>query len=127
MLNYVSERYKKSKLDGVNIRKGKFQEIVNEANNKFKTNEKISIKTIQSRYRRKNLYVEHHGTPTPMAPLEPALLEIVIQRSKMNQPLTVNEGLQLANSMIKPGSNVEKNENLFLKSHGQYTLYGTST
>ena len=53
MLNYVSERYKKSKLDGVNIKKGMFQEIVNEANNKFKTNEKISIKTIQSRYRRK--------------------------------------------------------------------------
>ena len=53
MLNYVSERYSKSKMDGVNIRKGMFQEIVNEANNKFKTNEKISIKTIQSRYRRK--------------------------------------------------------------------------
>ena len=66
MLNYVSERYSKSKLDGVNIRKGIFEEIVNEANNKFKTNEKISIKTIQSRYRRKKLYVEHRGTPTPI-------------------------------------------------------------
>ena len=43
-----------------------------------------------------------------MTPLEPALLEIVIQRSKMNQPITVDEGLQLSNSMVKPGSNVEK-------------------
>ena len=43
-----------------------------------------------------------------MAPLESALLEIAIQIGKMNQPLTVNEGLQLANSMIKPGSNTEK-------------------
>ena len=73
------------------------------------------------------MYVEHRGTPTPMAPLEPALLEIVIQRSKMNQPLTVTEGLQLANSMIKPGSNVEKNVKSYLKSRGQYTLNGTST
>ena len=53
MLNYVSERYKKSKLNDLNIKKGMFQEIVNEANIKFKTNEKISIKTIQSRYHRK--------------------------------------------------------------------------
>ena len=53
MLNYVLERYKNSKLNGVNIRKGMFQENVNEANNKFKINEKISIKTIQSRYHRK--------------------------------------------------------------------------
>ena len=84
MLNYVSQKYEKSKLNGVNIKKGMFQEIVNKANIKFKINEKISIKTIQSRYCRKNLYIEYRGTPTPMAPLEPALPEIVIQRSKMN-------------------------------------------
>ena len=85
-----------------------FNEIVKEANNKWNTNEKISIKTIQSRYRRNNLFAEHCGTPTPMAPLESALLEIAIQIGKMNQPLTVNEGLQLANPMIKAGSNIEK-------------------
>ena len=41
--------------------------------------------------------------------LESVLLEIVIQMGKMTQPLAVNEILQLANSMIKPGSNVAKN------------------
>ena len=114
-------------MNRIRIRKGMFNEIVKEANEKFDRNEKISIKTLQSRYCRNKLFVEHRGTPTPMAPLEPALLEIVIQRSKMNQPLTVTEGLQLVNSMIKPGSNVEKNVKLYLKSRGQYTLNGTST
>ena len=85
-----------------------FNEIVKEANIKFNTNEKISIKTIKSRLRRNNLFDEHCGTPTSMASLESEFLEIVIQMGKMNQPLTVNEGLQLANSMIKPGSNTEK-------------------
>ena len=127
MVNYVSQKYCESKFNCGRIKKGLFNEIVKDANNKFNTNEQISIKTIQSRYRRKNLYVEHRGTPTPMAPLESALLEIVIQMGKMNQPLTVNEGLQLANSMIKPGSNVEKKVLSYLKSRGQYKIDGTST
>ena len=108
MVNYISRKYGESQLNCGRIKKALCNEIVKEANNIFNTNEKICIKTIQSRYCRNNLYIEHHGTPTPMDPLESALLEIVIQMGKMNQPLTVNEGLQLANSMIKPGSNVEK-------------------
>ena len=93
MVNYVSQKYGELKLKRIRIIKGMFNEIVKEANEKFDTNEKISIKTMQSRYCRNKLFVEHCGTPTPMAPLEPALLEIVIQMGKMNQPLTVNEGL----------------------------------
>ena len=108
MVNYVSKKYGENKLNGIGIKKGMFNEIVKEANNKYNTNEKISIKTIQSRCRRNILFVEHSGNPTPMASLESALLEIVIQMGKINQPLTVNEGLQLANPMIKPGSNIEK-------------------
>ena len=127
VVNYVSQKYGELKLNRIRIRKGMFNEIVKEANEKFDTNEKISIKTIQSRYRRNKLFVEHRGTPTAMAPLEPALLEIVIQMGKMNQPLTVNEGLQLANSMIKPGSNIEKNVISYLKLRGQYKIDGSST
>ena len=63
---------------------------------------------MQNRYRRNNLIMEHQGNSSPMAPLEPAFLEIVIQRGKMNQPLIVNEGLQLANSIIKLGFEVKK-------------------
>ena len=43
-----------------------------------------------------------------MAAVESAILEIAIQRGEMNQPLTVAEGLLLANSLIKSGSNLEK-------------------
>ena len=46
MVNYASQKYGESKLNGVRIKKGTFNEIVNEANKKFNTNEKISIKTI---------------------------------------------------------------------------------
>ena len=59
--------------------------------------------------------MEHCGTPTPIAPLEPVLIEIVIQRDKMNQPLVAGEGLQLANSMIKSGSDIEKKRKVILK------------
>ena len=62
-----------------------------------------------------------------MAPLESALLAIVIQMGKMNQPFTINEGLQLVNSMIKPGSNVKKKVVSYLKSRGKYKIDGTST
>ena len=65
----------------------------------------------------KKLMVEHWGTPSPMSPLESVLLENIIQRGKMNQSLAVDEGLQLANSVIKPGSEV-KNVVLYLKSWG---------
>ena len=89
----MSQKYGESKLNSVNIKNKIFNEIVSETNIKFNINEKIIIKTIQSRYCRKILNVEHRGTSTPMAPLEPALLEVVIQKRKMNQPLTVDEGL----------------------------------
>ena len=62
-----------------------------------------------------------------MSTAEPALLEIVIQRGKMNQPLTVQEGLQLANSMIKPGSVTERNVIEYLKKRNQYSIDVTST
>ena len=62
-----------------------------------------------------------------MAPLESALLEIEIQMGKMNQHLIVNKSLQLANSIIKPGSNIEKDVVSYLKSRGQYKIDGSST
>ena len=73
MFNYVLQKYDESQLNGVKILNGMFNEIVNEANNKFNMNEKISIKTIQSMHCRKIFFVEHCGTPTSMAPLESAL------------------------------------------------------
>ena len=127
MVNFVSQKYDNIKLTGKKIQKSVFNEIIEDAKNKFNIDEIISIRTIQSRYCRKNIVVKHRGTATPMAPLEPALLEIVIQKSKMNQPLTVDNALQLANSMIKPGSEVEANIVSYLKSRGQYSMKGSTT
>ena len=62
-----------------------------------------------------------------MAKLEPAILEIALQRGKMNQPLTVEEGLYLSNSLIKPGSKTEAAVISYLKRRGQYSTAGTST
>ena len=78
MVKYVSQKYGENKLNGIRIKIGMFNEIAKEANNKFNTNEKISIKTIKSRLRRNNLFDEHCGTPTSMASLESEFLEIVI-------------------------------------------------
>ena len=110
MVNFVSTKYQKIKLtNNKRIGKGAFMEILNEAKEKFGVGKcDVSIKTIQSRFRRNKMIVSHCGTESPMTTVEPALVEIVIQRGQMNQPLTVDEGLQLANSMIKPGSLTEK-------------------
>ena len=43
-----------------------------------------------------------------MAAINPAILDIVIKRDKMNQPPTVAGDLPLATSQIKPGSNLKK-------------------
>ena len=87
----------------------------------------IPIKTIQTRFRSNTMSVSHRGTKSPMSYLEPVLLQIVIQRGKMNQPLTVTEGLQLANSMIKVGSVTEKSIISYLKTRNQYSTDGSAT
>ena len=87
----------------------------------------ISIKTVQSRFKRNKLIVPHRGTESPMSTVEPALLQIAIQRGKMNQPLTVQEGLQLANSMIKLGSVTERKVIKYLKTQNQYSIDRSST
>jgi len=127
MMNYIAKNYEILKLTGVKIQKVHFHEMIEEAKTKYSIHENVNIKTIQSRYRRRNIVVHHRGTPTPMSPLEPALLEIVLQKGQMNQPLTVEEGLQLANSMIQPGYQIETNVISYLKSRGQYYVKGSNT
>ena len=120
MVNYICEKYGEAKLTK-KIERGAFTKIIEEAKRKCDVaNCSLSIKTVQSRFRRSNLIVSHPGTSSPMAPLEPVMLEIVLQKEQMNQPLTVDEGLRLANSMIKAGSEVEKNVIAYLQSRNQY-------
>ena len=59
-----------------------------------------------------------------MAAIESTILEIAVQKSKMNQPLTVAEGLQLANSLIRPGSKLESKVMMYMKKRGQVFTSG---
>ena len=87
----------------------------------------ISIKTVHGRFQRNKVAVSHRGTVSPMSVVEPALLQNVIKRGKVNQPLTVQEGLQLTNSMIKSRSVTERKAIEYLKVRNQYTIEGTPT
>ena len=129
IVNDVSKIYQDLKLTNKRIKNGSLKMIIEEAKLKYGLPKEcnIPIKTIQSRYRRNRPIVSHRGTVFPMEKIEPALLQIVIQKGKMNQPLSVNEGLQLANSMIKVGSQTEKNVIAYLKGRKQYSLEGSST
>ena len=127
-VNFVSEKYEKIRLTNKRIQKGAFKKIICEAKGKFGMDKcGISIKTVQSRFQRNKVGVSHCGTLSAMSAVEPALLHIIVQRGKMNQPLTVQEGLQMANSMIKPRSVTERNVIEYLKARNQYTIDRTST
>ena len=128
MVNFVTENYQKIRLTNKRVKNGAFHEIICEAKRKFGVEKcHVSIKTVQSRLMRNKVIVPHRGTESPMSIVEPALLQIVIQRGKMNQPLTVQEGPQLANSMIKNGSVTERNVIEYLKAQKQYSIDGSST
>ena len=62
-----------------------------------------------------------------MAPLEPLIREIVVQKERMNQPLTVEEGLSLSNSLIKPGFKIEKDVISYLSKQRKYSSFGSKT
>ena len=131
MMNYLAEEYTKVRLTYQKIHKSQFEIILDKAKEKYKVEENVDVRSvqrcIQRRFERKSLQCHHRGTESPMAKLEPAILEIALQQGKMNQPLTVEEGLYLSNSLIKPGSKTEAAVISYLKRRGQYSTMGTST
>lgn len=130
MMNEISQKYSdivKRTSTTSRVKKGELEKIVNEAKQKYDIKTKISFNTIKSRIKRKKLECKHRGTESPMVMIEPAILEIAIQRGRMNQPLTVAEGLHLANSLIKPGSELEKDVVKYLQRRGQYSTNGSVT
>ena len=111
MINTVTEEYAKVRLtSGNKISKGQFELMLDDAKRKHKVSGKVDVrlaqKYVQRRYKKKLLKCNHRGTESPMSRLEPAILEIALQRGKMNQPLTVEEGLYPSNSLIKPNSQI---------------------
>ena len=128
MVNYIAETYEELRHTNKRMKKYLFDDIVNDAKRNFgATCDTISMKTIQPRFQQNNMIINHRGTKFPMSYLEPALLEIVIQRGKINQPLTVTEELQLENSIVKVGSVKEGKVISYLKAKNQYSTVGSST
>ena len=132
MINYITEKYAEQRLT-LNSRapKGLLHAIFEEAKAKYNVSETINFKNVQkcvqTRFQRNSLRCSHQGTVSPMAPLEPLILEIAVQKGRMNQPLTVEEGLHLSNSLIKPGSKIEKDVISYLSKRRQYSSSGSKT
>ena len=65
-------------------------------------NMKINAETVRTRAKRGVLgpITVAQGTPSPMLSIEPYVVELITQLSRMRSPINVTTGLQLANSLI---------------------------
>ena len=70
----------------------------------------VSKSTIRSRCVRANLVVGPRGLKSPMLAVEPQLVQVIIQKAAIRQPLTCSQGLLLANSLIA-GTDIERQVN----------------
>ena len=93
MMNEIVQNYSDLMNTYPKLPNGEVHKIIEHAKEKYGVSQTISYNTIKSRYHRKKIQYKHRGTETPMAAIEPAILEIAVQKSKMNQPLTVAEVL----------------------------------
>ena len=107
MMNELSSQYATVRCIKKKLAKGEGERMIEKAKLKYNVTDKVSIRTIQSRFSRGKLYCRHRGTTSPMEELEPVILDIAVQRGRMNQPLTNVEGLELANSLICPNSKLD--------------------
>ena len=61
----------------------------------------VSRKTIQKRIRRGNVIVSGKGPQSPVRFIEETLIDLLLSLSDMNKPLSVGEGVQLANELVE--------------------------
>jgi len=90
----------------VNAKRGLFGELVVAARSKHglsKEDFDPDQETIKRRHSRNpaKMAVVHRGTASPMAAVEPYLVQMIIQLCKINRTITKEELLLLANSLIK--------------------------
>ena len=132
MINHITEKYAGKRLT-LNSRtpKGLLHALFEEAKVKYNVSETINLKNVQkcvqTRFQRNSLRCSHRGTVSPIAPLEPLILEIALQKGRTNQLLAVEEGLHLSNSLIKPGSKIEKDVISYLSKQRQYSSSGSKS
>jgi hypothetical protein len=91
-----------------------FQKIVMEVKNKRNLPDDFEIKknTVTRRLQRKKIIVEPHecmgGLDSPLAEIEPSIVQIVLCMTKFRQSLTSREIMQLVNSAIEGTIHQEK-------------------
>lgn len=103
-LEVFKEAQKESKLTASNT----FRCICDEVEIKYGLEKKsISVETIRSRIKRNNINGHIPQYLSPMSAIEPVLVEYCMQLSEMGAPITRDQVLLLAESLIK-GTDVEK-------------------
>ena len=76
--------------------------IIKEVEKAKKIDVEISPEAIRKRVQRKSLE-NHHltgGQVSPLEKIEPLIVSIIVQMTRMNQSLTPSKGLLLINSLI---------------------------
>ena len=60
----------------------------------------VNVRSIQSRIRRNSLVVSRQNNVSPVADIEPILLQVTLWKQQAGQPITPSEGLALENFLI---------------------------
>ena len=98
-----------AKRDGKYVKKGYQENIIREQKAKYYLSDDIKVQkeAIRSRYYSGNLCKSAKGPYSPMKLVEPKLVDLIIQMSRIRRCLTVSQCLLLANDLIE-GTDVEK-------------------
>jgi hypothetical protein len=101
--------YKKLRCKNQKLPKGSLDELIEAAKQKHGVPEDVIIckGTIRQRVKRGSNN-GHVGQQSPMLDVEPYLVELIIKLAEMRTPITMSQGLQLANSLIKGSKTQDK-------------------
>ena len=118
------EKRKEAKRIGRKVENGCLEKIVKKWKRKYNLDDSVIIKkeTIRSRSYNNKLIVKSFGPQSPMADVEPVLVDLIIKMSRIRRCLTPTQCLHLANDLIR-GTDIEKNVIKFKEDryHQQYT------
>ena len=76
----------------------------------------INIETVRSRAKRKKPQGKNEASMSPMLEVEPYIIVLIEQLSKMRVPITCRQGLELANSLVS-GKSIMENIVLWRQKH----------
>ena len=92
-----------AKRDGKYVKKGCLDDIIKQQKRKFNLSDSVKIdqSAIRARHYRGRLKVKSFGPASPMADVEPKLVELIVRMSRIRRCLTATQCLLLANDLIE--------------------------